>query len=193
MELRVLLVVVLHCLGNPSQVLAMLHCLIVLKVITIGLSNTWQTRTVWKANLSWIGICWNLLRTLKWKILTSWCGGKWILLDSEFFPKLPVMCWLFLSLQLHPSLLLVREGVFWIHSIVHYLLIQLKPLFVPKIGWRMQRKKISIKFQECMDNVEDGFKIDTSKIYICSFCLLYVSIIYLFDQCLRIILFWMGL
>ena len=29
------------------------------------------TRTVWKTNLSWIGICWNLLRTLIWKILTS--------------------------------------------------------------------------------------------------------------------------
>ena len=34
-------------------------------------SNTWQTRTMWKTNLSWIGICWNLLRTLMWKILTS--------------------------------------------------------------------------------------------------------------------------
>ena len=32
-------------------------------------------------------------------------------------------------------------GVFWIRSIAHYLLIQLKPLFVPKIGWRMQRKE----------------------------------------------------
>ena len=26
------------------------------------------------------------------------------------------------------------KGVFWIRSEVHYLLIQLKPLFVPKIG-----------------------------------------------------------
>ena len=34
-------------------------------------SNTWRTRTMWKTNLSWIGICWNLLRTLIWKILTS--------------------------------------------------------------------------------------------------------------------------
>ena len=25
-------------------------------------------------------------------------------------------------------------GVFWIRSVAHYLLIQLKPLFVPKIG-----------------------------------------------------------
>ena len=53
----------------------------------------------------------------------------------------------------------------------------------------MQRKKIPIKFQECMDNVEDGFKIDTGKIYIyiyiCSFCLSYVSIVYLFAQCLK--------
>ena len=43
-----------------------------------------------------------------------------------------------------------------------------------------------------MDNVEDidGFEIDTSKnIYIFSFCLLYASIVYLFAQCLRIILF----
>ena len=64
MEFRVLVVVVvvvmLHFLGTPGQVLVMLHCLIALKVIIIGLSNTWQTRTVWKANLSWIGICWNL-------------------------------------------------------------------------------------------------------------------------------------
>ena len=43
-----------------------------------------------------------------------------------------------------------------------------------------------------MDNVEDmdGFEIDNGKnIYICSFCLLYVSIVYLFVQCLKIILF----
>ena len=64
MEFRVLVVVVvvvmLHCLGTLGQVLVMLHCQIALKVIIIGLSNTWQTRTVWKANLSWIGICWNL-------------------------------------------------------------------------------------------------------------------------------------
>ena len=100
-----------------------------------------------------------------WKILTSWCGGKWILLDIKSFPKLLVMCWLFLSLQLHLSLLLVRGGVFWIRSVVHYLLIQLKPLFVPKIGWRMQRQKRPIKLRECMDNVEDmdGFEIDTGK------------------------------
>ena len=57
--------------SRPSVSNAMLHCLIVLKVIIIGLSNTWRTRTMWKANLSWIGICWNLLRTLMWKILTS--------------------------------------------------------------------------------------------------------------------------
>ena len=91
--------------------------------------------------LHWIGICWNLLRTLMLNILTFWCGGKWILLDIESFLKLHVMCWLFLSLQLHLSLLLVRGCVFWIFSIVHYLLIQLKFLFVPRIGWRMQRIK----------------------------------------------------
>ena len=55
--------------SRPSVV--MLHCLIALKTIIIGLSNTWWMRTVWKANLSWIGICENLLRTLMWKILTS--------------------------------------------------------------------------------------------------------------------------
>ena len=48
--------------SRPSVV--MLHCLIALKTIIIGLSNTWWMRTVWKANLSWIGICENLLRTL---------------------------------------------------------------------------------------------------------------------------------
>ena len=58
------------------------------------------------------------------------------------------------------------------------------------------KNKRPIKFWECMDNVEDmdGFEIDTGKkkniyIYICSFCLLYASIVYLFAQCLRIILF----
>ena len=47
-----------------------LHCLIALKVIIIGLSNTWRIRIVWNANQSWIGICWNLVRTMMWKILT---------------------------------------------------------------------------------------------------------------------------
>ena len=50
------------------------------------------------------------------------------------------------------------------------------------------KKKGPIKLRECMDNVEDmdDFEIDTGKkkiyiyIYICSFCLLYVSIIQLF-------------
>ena len=58
------------------------------------------------------------------------------------------------------------------------------------------KNKRSIKFRECMDNVEDmdGFEIDTGVcvyiyIYICSFCLLYASIVYLFAQYLRIILF----
>ena len=54
------------------------------------------------------------------------------------------------------------------------------------------KNKRPIKLRECMDNVEDmdGFEIDTSKyIYICSLCLLYVSIVYLFAHCLRIILF----
>ena len=52
------------------------------------------------------------------------------------------------------------------------------------------KRKRPLKFRECMDNVEDmdGFKIDTSKIYIYiyiySFCLLYISIVYLFAQCL---------
>ena len=32
--------------SRPSVSNAMLHCLIVLKVIIIGLSNTWRTRTV---------------------------------------------------------------------------------------------------------------------------------------------------
>ena len=64
------LVVVLHCLKTPGQVLVMLHFLIALKAIIIDLSNTWWMKTVWNANLSWIGTCWNLLRTLIWKILT---------------------------------------------------------------------------------------------------------------------------
>ena len=57
------------------------------------------------------------------------------------------------------------------------------------------KRKRPLKLRECMDNVEDmdGFEIDTSKIYIyiyiCSFCLLYRSIVYLFAQCLRVISF----
>ena len=43
MEFRVLVVVVvvvmLHFLGTPGQVLVMLHCLIALKVIIIGLAT----------------------------------------------------------------------------------------------------------------------------------------------------------
>ena len=51
----------------------------------------------------------------------------------------------------------------------------------------MQRKKIPIKFQECMDNVEDGFKIDTGKIYIYIYiyvhfvCCMYQLFIYLIN------------
>ena len=54
------------------------------------------------------------------------------------------------------------------------------------------KRKRPLKLQECMDNVKDmdSFEIDTGKyIYICSFCLLYRSIVYLFAQCLRVILF----
>ena len=36
------MVVVLHCLGTPGQVLAMIHCLIALEVIIIGLSNRFK-------------------------------------------------------------------------------------------------------------------------------------------------------
>ena len=55
---------------DSRPVLIMLHCLIAVKSIIIDLSNTWRMRIMWKANLSWIGICWNLLITLTWKILT---------------------------------------------------------------------------------------------------------------------------
>ena len=49
------------------------------------------------------------------------------------------------------------------------------------------KRKRPLKLRECMDNVKDmdSFEIDTGKnIYICSFCLLYRSIVYLFAQCL---------
>ena len=53
------------------------------------------------------------------------------------------------------------------------------------------KNKRPIKFRDCMDNVEniDGFKIDTGVYILYSFCLFYASIVYLFAQCLRIILF----
>ena len=52
-------------------------------------------------------------------------------------------------------------------------------------GLKDAKKKRPIKIRKCMDNVEDmdSFEIDIGKyiyIYICSFCLLYVSIIQLF-------------
>ena len=133
-----------------------------------------------------------------WKVLKFWCGGKWIPLEIKSFPKFPIMCWLFLSLQLHSSLLSVPGALFWIRSIVHYLLIQLKTLFIPRIGWRMWRKKGPMKLQECMDmwRICRVLRLTSAKkiyMFIFFFFLLYASIVCLFAQCLSIILFWMGL
>ena len=47
------------------------------------------------------------------------------------------------------------------------------------------KKKRPIKLRECMDNVEDGFKIDTGKIYIYIYvhfvCCMYQLFIYLLN------------
>ena len=56
------------------------------------------------------------------------------------------------------------------------------------------KKKRPIKFRECMDNVQDmdGFEIDTGKniyMFILFIVCINYSIVYLFAQCLRIILF----
>ena len=139
--LRVLVVMGLHCLEIPGQVLVMLHLADCIKSYNNRFKQHLANEDSVESKSELDRYLLESYEDLKWKILTSWCGGKWILLDTESFPKLLAMCWLFLSLQLHPSLLLVRGGMFWIRSIVHYLLIQLKPLFVPKISWRMQRKK----------------------------------------------------
>ena len=127
-------VVVLHCLRTPSQVSVMLHCLTVLKAIIIGLSNTWRMRTMWNANLSWIGICWNLLRTLMWKIFDIL---MWWKMNSSRYRVLSQIAHdvlaIFVSTVAFESAF-SSGGVFCIRFVVHYLLIQLKLLFVPRIG-----------------------------------------------------------
>ena len=122
-----------------------------------------------------------------WKILTFWCGGKWILLDIEPFPKLPVMCWLFLSLQLHPSLLLVLRGGGVLDSFCSSLSPNIVEALICTKNWLNDAKrKRPLKLQECMDNVEDmdSFEIDTGKyiyIYVHFVCCIDQLFIYLLN------------
>ena len=93
------------------------------------------------------------------------------------------MCWLFLSLQLHPSLLLVpgEKGGRVLDLFRSSLSLNTTEALICTQNWlKDAKKKRPIKLRECMDNVEDmdGFEIDTGK-YIFILFVVYINCLFI--------------
>ena len=91
------------------------------------------------------------------------------------------MCWLFLFLQLHPSLLLVRGCI--LDSFFSSLFPNTVEALICTQNWlKDAKKKIPMKLRKCMDNVEDvdGFEIDIGKnIYMFILFVVYINCLFI--------------